>query len=64
MHLIKIPMVLIKKIKVEKISKGYRLKKTTHELIDKMQIILKVDQDTIVTKACRMYYRELKNNNR
>lgn len=53
-------MVLIKKNKKpEKKSKGYRLRISTHRLIDRIQIILNVDQDTAVTKACRYYYKIL-----
>jgi len=56
-------MVLILKHKTEKIAKGYRLKKSTHKLIDKIQVILKADQDTVITKACKMLYREVSNGN-
>lgn len=53
-------MVLIKKnTKTEKTSRGYRLRLSTHRLIDKIQIILNADQDTAVTKACRHYYKIL-----
>ncbi len=53
-------MVLIsRKKKTEKISKGYRLKISTHKLIDKIQIILNADQDTVITQACRAYYKSL-----
>jgi hypothetical protein len=52
-------MVLILKHKTEKIAKGYRLKKSTHKLIDRMQVLLKADQDTVITKACKMLYREV-----
>jgi hypothetical protein len=55
-------MVLILKHKSEKIARGYRLKKSTHKLIDRIQIILKVDQDTVITKACRMLYKDLQKN--
>jgi hypothetical protein len=48
-----------KKIKFEKISKGYRLKASTHKLIDRMQKLMNANQDTIITKACRMLYKEL-----
>jgi hypothetical protein len=60
----KINMVLIKKDKSEKSSKGYRLKISTHKLIDEMQIILNADQDEVITKACELLYKELslKNN--
>jgi len=52
-------MVLIIKNKTEKTAKGYRLKKTTHKLIDKMQLLMKADQDTVITKACKMLYKQL-----
>lgn len=56
-------MALIKKnIKHIKTSKGYRLKVSTHKLIDKLQFMLEADQDTVITKACRMLYNELKKN--
>jgi hypothetical protein len=57
-------MVLIKKNKkVVKTSRGYRLRLSTHRLIDKIQIILNSDQDTAVTKACRYYYKILNKKN-
>ena len=52
-------MVLIIKHRPEKTAKGYRLKKTTHKLIDKLQIVMKADQDTVITKACKMLYKQL-----
>lgn len=58
-------MVLItkqKKLKPAKTSKGYRLKISTHKLIDKLQVILNADQDTVITKACRFFYKEIKKN--
>jgi hypothetical protein len=54
-----IKIMLIKKRKAEKVSKGYRLKKTTHKLIDKLQMIMKADQDAVITKACKMLYKQL-----
>jgi len=51
--------VLIIKNKTEKIAKGYRLKKTTHKLIDKLQMVMKANQDTVITKACKMLYKHL-----
>jgi ribosomal protein S24E len=54
-------MVYIKRRKYEKISKGYRLKPSTHKLIDKLQVMLNADQDTVVTRACKILYKELKN---
>lgn len=55
-------MVHIIKQKSEKISKGYRLKPSTHKLIDKLQVMLSADQDTVITKACKLLYKELKKN--
>lgn len=56
-------MALIRKNKKKiKTSKGYRLKVSTHKLIDKMQFMLEADQDTVITKACRLLYNELKKN--
>lgn len=53
-------MVLILKHKTEKTAKGYRLKKSTHKLIDKIQVMLSADQDTVITKACKMLYVDLR----
>ncbi len=55
-------MVLKIKSKTEKTAKGYRLKISTHKLIDEMQKMLKSDKDTVITKACKMLYNELANN--
>lgn len=52
-------MVLILKRKTEKTAKEYRLKRSTHRLIDKMQVIMKADQDTVITKACKLLYKDL-----
>jgi hypothetical protein len=52
--------MLIIKNKTEKIAKGYRLRKSTHNLIDKLQMIMRADQDTVITRACRMMYRDLR----
>ncbi len=54
-------MVLIRKLNGLKKSKGYRLKISTHKLIDKMQIMLRADQDKVITLACEKLYKELKN---
>jgi hypothetical protein len=48
------------KKKVIKISKGYRLKPSTHKVIHKIQELISGDQDMAVGNACRKYYRELK----
>ena len=53
--------------KIKKISKGYRLKPETHNLVHKIQEMINGDQDEAIANACRMYYhkissRETKNN--
>lgn len=60
-HRREIEMIIKKKVK--KISKGYRLKPDTHSLIKEIQEILQVDQDAVITKACRMLYKEMKRKN-
>lgn len=54
--------MIIKK-KVKKTAKGYRLKPNTHLLIKEIQSILQVDQDAVISKACRMLYKEMKKKN-
>lgn len=39
-----------------KISRGYRLRSSTHKIIAKLQMYLEEDQDTVITNACIMYY--------
>jgi hypothetical protein len=56
-------MVYIKRRKYEKISKGYRLKPSTHKLIDKLQVMLNADQNTVITKACRLLLNKLNQKN-
>ena len=51
--------IAAKKISGKK-SKGYRLKISTHKLIDKMQEIMQCSQDDVITNACRKYYKEVK----
>ena len=47
------------KIKTEKISKGYRLKPETHELVKKLQILLDTSSDSVINKACEEYYKKI-----
>jgi len=49
----------IYKKKTSKVPKGYRLKPSTHKLINRIQEIIQADQDKAISSACRMYYREL-----
>jgi len=43
----------------EKISKGYRLKPSTHNLVFKIQELLGSNQDMVISRACKKYYNEL-----
>ncbi len=45
--------------KLNKISKGYRLKPETHNLVYKIQEIINGDQDEAIANACRMYYNKI-----
>ncbi|MEO8446453.1 MAG: hypothetical protein ABI528_03110, partial [bacterium] len=40
-------------------SKGYRLKESTHCLIEKVQIIVNGSKDAVISKAVRLYYLNL-----
>ncbi len=53
-------MRINKKTHTGKISKGYRLKPSTHKLIDKIQAMLNANQDAVITRACKSLYKELK----
>lgn len=46
-----------------KISKGYRLKHSTHRMIKKIQVILNNTQDKVISSAIRSYYIQIKKNN-
>jgi hypothetical protein len=48
--------------KLNKTSKGYRLRISTHRLIDKIQEIMQCSQDEVITAACRKYFEEIKTN--
>ncbi len=43
-----------------KISKGYRLKPSTHNLIKKIQLQFNYTQDKVISSALRIYYQQLK----
>lgn len=44
------------KKKTTKVSKGYRLKMETHNIIYKLQAAVNADQDEVIAAACKMYY--------
>lgn len=46
-----------------KISKGYRLKESTHKMIRRIQNELNSTQDKVISSALRVYYSQLKRNN-
>jgi hypothetical protein len=51
------------KIKKIKVSKGYRLKESTHRMIKRIQAELNSTQDKVISSALRAYYTQLKRNN-
>ena len=44
-----------------KTSKGYRLKDSTHSLIEKIQLLINGSKDTVISKAVRLYYNQIIN---
>jgi hypothetical protein len=51
-------MVLIIKTKRKRLQRDTGLK-TTHKLIDKLQMLIESRPDTVITKACKMLYKQL-----
>jgi hypothetical protein len=43
-------------------TRGYRLKQSTHDLIIKIQELMKSDQDEAIATACAMLHAELEKN--
>ncbi|MBK9331163.1 MAG: hypothetical protein IPM96_01900 [Ignavibacteria bacterium] len=54
-------MITVKKRSEMKTAKGYRLKNSTHDLIEKIQLMINVSKDTIITRAVKLYYSEVNN---
>jgi hypothetical protein len=48
------------KTNIQTISKGYRLKPATHNMIRRMQIKLDSTQDKVISSALKLYYLHLK----
>lgn len=44
-----------------KTSKGYRLKDSTHTLIERIQLLINGSKDTVISRAVRMYYNQIIN---
>ena len=41
------------------VSKGYRLKSSTHQLIRKVQMMLSCTQEGVIGRAVQIYYTEI-----
>jgi len=54
---------LTESMKTKTVPKGYRLKPSTHELIEKVQQKLKCSKDEVLSKAVMLFYRTYKENN-
>jgi hypothetical protein len=54
----------IKKKSILKTAKGYRLRNSTHDLIEKIQIMTNGSKDTVISKAVKLYFTEIKNINK
>lgn len=52
-------MMITKKRIAKKTSKGYRLKDSTHSLIEKIQLQINASKDTVITKAVKLYYNQI-----
>lgn len=44
----------------EKKSRGYRLKLSTHNLIDELEKLMNTSKDVIITEAISMLYKKVK----
>lgn len=49
--------------KINKVSKGYRLKPETHKLVYKIQRAINGDQDEAIMAACTAFFRTMQMNN-
>ncbi len=45
------------------VSKGYRLKPSTHNMIKKLQALISGTQDKVIRSAMKLYTAQIKNNN-
>jgi retron-type reverse transcriptase len=45
------------------VSKGYRLKPSTHNMIKKVQVQMSGTQDKVIRSAMKLYRAQIKNNN-
>lgn len=49
----------MKKNGILKISRGYRLKLSTHKLIKSLQDITEASSDTVLNRSCMLYYKTI-----
>lgn len=57
-------MVILKKRNSIKTAKGYRLKNSTHKMIEKIQTMVNGSKDTVISKAVKLYYKLIINSNK
>ncbi|MBL8017628.1 MAG: hypothetical protein JNK43_10180 [Ignavibacteria bacterium] len=43
----------------KRISRGYRLRSSTHDLIKSLQELTRTDSDEIITKSCLLLYKKI-----
>jgi len=48
--------------KAVKISRGYRLKPSTHKLIKSLEVITDYDTDTIISSSCKLFLKTIPQN--
>lgn len=46
-----------------KISRGYRLKVKTHNLIKNLQVITSLSSDQVISKSCMLFYKTILDQN-
>jgi hypothetical protein len=49
----------VREVRNEKIPKGYRLKKVTHNKIKALQILTNSSPDAVISRAIRLYSRKI-----
>ncbi len=42
-----------------KVSRGYRLRVKTHNLIKNLQVITSLSSDQVLSKSCMLYYKTI-----
>jgi hypothetical protein len=64
-------VIIIMAKKNSRISRGYRLEPSTHNMIKSLEQITRQDADSVISESCALYYKKLfeekensKNNNK